>query len=208
MAALQPTYPVAFPANQAPADFVAATSTFVAPAIAADAVQNAAHLVHAARETKSKKRAREDGKLITDDDFASALVQQHAIQSEHARAAYGTAEGMPAWGVRLQTTVGETKAIVDEFKATLDAFIASSTTRLIGLFSILKLQQFTVLDRDRNMTARIMNATSNTAEYQFQDIFNDAGVLPVNFPRTRDQFNALTGKCPLGLVLSMHSNDC
>jgi hypothetical protein len=47
------------------------------------------------------------------------------------------------------------------------------------------------------MTARIMNATSNTAEYQFQDVITDAGVLPVNFPRTRDQFNALTGKSPL-----------
>ena len=53
MAALQPTYPVAFPANQAeqaPADLAAAAySTFRAPAIAADAVQNATHLVDAAR---------------------------------------------------------------------------------------------------------------------------------------------------------------
>ena len=120
MAAVPPTYAVEFPANQAPADLAAAYSTFRAPAIAADAEQNATHLVDAARETRSKKRARDEGKLITEEEFASALVRQHAIQSEHARIAYGGAQGVPAWGVRLQ--------------ATLDAFIASSTTRLIGLF--------------------------------------------------------------------------
>ena len=100
------------------------------------------------------------------------------------------------------------QATLDDFIASSNAFMASSTTRLIGLFSILKLHRFTVVDRDRNMTARIMNATSNLSTYQFQDILTDAGVLPGNFPRTRDQFNALNGKCPLCLILCMHCNPC
>ena len=62
------------------------------------------------------------------------------------------------------------------------------------------------ISRDRNSTARLMNATSNLATYQFQDIFTDADVIPPNFPRTRDQFNALTGK-QLSLVSSLALND-
>ena len=45
-----------FPANQAPADLDAATLTFVAPAIAADAVQNATHLAHAAEKLMGNPR--------------------------------------------------------------------------------------------------------------------------------------------------------
>ena len=117
MAGLSPVYAVPFPANLGPADLAAATSTFTAPNIPANALLNAADLVHAARETRSKKRARDEGKLITDREFVSALVLQHAIESEHARFAYGGA-GVPPWGVTLQTT--------------LNNFIATSAIRWIG----------------------------------------------------------------------------
>ena len=123
MAHLPPTYAIPFPANPAPADLAAATSTFTAPTIPANAVLNATNLFHAARETRSKKRARDEGKLITDNEFASALVRQHAIESEHARIVYGAA-GVPQWGVTLQTTL-------NNFIATLNNFIATSAIRLI-----------------------------------------------------------------------------
>ena len=41
-----------------------------------------------------------------------------------------------------------------------------------------------------------MNATSKLATYQFQDILTYENVTPVNFPRTRDQFNTMTRKNP------------
>ena len=124
MAGLPPVYAVPFPANLAPADLAAATSTFTAPNIPANALLNAADLVHAARETRSKKRARDEGKLITDREFVSALVLQHAIESEHARFAYGGA-GVPPWGVTLQTTL-------NNLIATTNNFIATSAIRWIG----------------------------------------------------------------------------
>ena len=124
MAGLSPVYAVPFPANLAPADLAAATSTFTAPNIPANALLNAADLVHAARETRSKKRARDEGKLITDREFVSALVLQHAIESEHARFAYGGA-GVPPWGVTLQTTL-------NNLIATTNNFIATSAIRWIG----------------------------------------------------------------------------
>jgi hypothetical protein len=117
--AAAPAYAVPFPApaNQPPADLAAATSTYSAPAIPANAAPNAADLIHAVRETRSKKRARDEGKLITDHEYGSALVRQHAIASEHARFVYGGVAGVPQWGATLQQT--------------LDDHIATMNTRLI-----------------------------------------------------------------------------
>ncbi len=123
MAALQ-AYALPFPANQPPADFAAATSTYSAPAIPANAALNATDLIHAARETRSKKRARDEGKVITDNEYTSALVRQHAIESEHARVVYGGVAGVPEWGAALKTTL-------DKFIATMNAFVTTSKIRLI-----------------------------------------------------------------------------
>lgn len=77
-----------------------------------------------------------------------------------------------------------------------------------SILSTKRLQHdFDIISRDRNSTARLMNATSNLATYQYEDISTDVGVTPVNFPRTRDQFNALTGKNPQCFVFFI-SSDC
>ena len=116
MAAPPSTYSVSFLANPVPADLASATSTFTAPTIPANAILNATDLIREARETRSKKRARDEGKLITDNEFASALVRQGAIESEHARNDHG-ADGVPQWAVTLQTT--------------LNNFIATRSIRLV-----------------------------------------------------------------------------
>jgi hypothetical protein len=123
MAALR-AYAVPYPANQHPADLAAATSTYSAPDIPANAAMNTIDLIHAARETRSKKRARDEGKVITDNEYTSALVRQHAIESEHARVVYGGVAGVPQWGEALKTTL-------DNFIETMNAFVTTSKIRLI-----------------------------------------------------------------------------
>ena len=135
------TYTLGFPANAPPADAIASSSIYIAPDIPPNSVPRAIDLVEAARETRSKKRARDEGRILSDAEYAAACVRQHAIESEHARIAFGNA-GAPLWAVALSTQVANLITSVANLNTTLTNHMAvsgiRSTSFLIGMRAVLE----------------------------------------------------------------------
>jgi hypothetical protein len=97
-------YNCAIPRTQRIANVAARTVTFRAPALAHNAPRQLDHLVAARRETRSMKRAREDGHTIADDEYTRDPIRQQAVASELASAEYYAA-GAPLWAITMRDAV-------------------------------------------------------------------------------------------------------
>ena len=85
-------------------DVVIRATIIKAPAIANNTPRELNGLVAASIETRSMKRAREDGGRITDAELARAQVREHAVAGELAAANYHAA-GAPPWAIQMRNAI-------------------------------------------------------------------------------------------------------
>ena len=100
-------YSSAIPQTPDVVDVVTRATIIKAPAIANNTPRNLNDLVAASIETRSMKRAREEGGRITDAELARAQVREHAVASELAAANYNPA-GAPPWAIQMQNAIIQT----------------------------------------------------------------------------------------------------
>ena len=97
-------YRCAIPQTPDVVDVVTRATIIKAPAIANNTPRNLNDLVAASIETRSLKRAREEGGRITDAELARAQVREHAVASELAAANYHAA-GVPPWAIQMRNAI-------------------------------------------------------------------------------------------------------
>ena len=100
-------YRCAIPQTPDVVDVVTRATIIKAPAIANNTPRNLNDLVAASIETRSLKRAREEGGRITDAELARAQVREHAVASELAAANYNPA-GAPPWAIQMRNAIIQT----------------------------------------------------------------------------------------------------
>ena len=91
----------AFPQTPLLADHAARGAIARAPAIANNDPRHINDFVAACVETRSIKRAREDGRTITEAEVARSRVRKHALASELACSSYYAA-GTPVWAIQMR----------------------------------------------------------------------------------------------------------
>jgi hypothetical protein len=91
----------AFPQTPLLADHAARGAIARAPAIANNDPRHINDFVAACVETRSIKRAREDGRTITEAEVARSRVRKHALASGLASSSYHAA-GAPLWAIQLR----------------------------------------------------------------------------------------------------------
>ena len=88
-----------------------------APAIANNSPRHLDHLVAACRETRSMKRARENGHTIADEEFARAMLRKQTVAIELASSVYH-AGGTPLWAITLRDDLrDDINTLRDELRA-------------------------------------------------------------------------------------------
>ena len=100
-------YSSAIPRTPDVVDVETRATIIKAPAIANNTPRHLNDLVAASIETRSMKRAREDGCWITDAELARAQVREHAVASELA-AANSHAAGAPPWAIQMRNAIIQT----------------------------------------------------------------------------------------------------
>ena len=90
-----------FPQTPLLADLAARGAITRAPAIANNDPRHINDFVAACVETRSIKRAREDGVTITEAEVARAQVRKYALACELASSSYNAA-GAPPWAIQMR----------------------------------------------------------------------------------------------------------
>ena len=135
-------YSSAIPQTPDVVDVVTRATIIKAPAIANNTPRNLNDLVAASIETRSLKRAREEGGRITDAELARAQVREHAVASELAAANYHAA-GAPPWAIQMRNTLQtEIQTVKDEIRRRFAHLIEQSllNSNLLCSFSARAMQ--------------------------------------------------------------------